>query len=58
MIEYAAKIEAKTFPIDAEMKPYFLPIKLINLVATTEPIAIPTIDIDIGKVARDFTGLI
>ena len=40
------------------MKPYFLPIKLITLVAIIAPIAIPTTEIDIGKVAKDFTGLI
>ena len=34
------------------------PITLIILDAKIEPIAIPTIDKDIGKVAKDFTGLI
>ena len=58
IIEYAAKIENNRFPIDAEMKPYFLPIKLITLVAIIAPMAIPTTDIDIGKVAKDLTGLI
>ena len=31
---------------------------LMTLDAKIEPIAIPTIDVDIGKVASDFIGLI
>ena len=40
------------------MKPFFLPIKLISFEAIIEPIAIPMMEIDIGKVAKDFIGLI
>ena len=40
------------------MKPCFRPIMLINLDATTAPIAIPTTEIDIGRVDKDFNGLI
>ena len=57
-IEYAAKIENSVLPIDANINPYFLPIKLITLVAIIAPIAIPTTEIDIGKVASDLIGLI
>ena len=42
----------------AKIKPTFLPNKLIVLVATIAPIAMPTTDIDIGKVDKDFKGLI
>ena len=45
-------------PIDANIKPYFLPTKLITFVATIAPMAMPTTEIDIGKVDNDFTGLI
>ena len=45
-------------PIDAEINPAFLPIKLITFVARIAPIAMPTTDIDIGKVESDFKGLI
>ena len=38
--------------------PYFLPIKLINQVAIIAPMAMPTTEIDIGKVASDLIGLI
>ena len=51
-------MEAKEFPIDAAINPAFLPIILITLEAKIEPIAIPTIDTDIGKVASDLIGLI
>ena len=44
--------------MDAKINPAFLPIKLITLVAMTAPIAIPTTEIDIGKVDKDFKGLI
>ena len=45
-------------PIDAIMKPVFLPVILINLDAITAPIAIPTTEIDIGNVDSDLMGLI
>jgi len=51
-------IENKQFPIDAAIKPAFLPIKLMTLVAKIAPTAIPTTDIDIGRVDSDFKGLI
>ena len=51
-------METKKFPIDAKIKPAFLPIKLITLVEMIAPTAIPTTDIDIGKVESDFKGLI
>ncbi len=51
-------IDAKQLPIDATIKPSFLPIMLINLEAITAPIAIPSTEIDIGKVDKDFSGLI
>ena len=51
-------METKEFPIDAKINPDFLPIKLMTLVAKIAPIAIPTTDIDIGKVESDFNGLI
>ena len=44
-------------PIDAIMKPVFLPVILINLDAITAPIAIPTTEIDIGNVDSDLMGL-
>ena len=40
------------------MKPTFRPVMLINLDAMTAPIAIPTTEIDIGRVDKDFNGLI
>ena len=40
------------------MKPTFRPVMLINLDANIAPIAIPTTEIDIGKVDKDFSGLI
>ena len=46
------------FPTEAIIKPYFLPRKLITLVAIIAPIAIPTTEIDIGRVAKDLIGLI
>ena len=51
-------MDTSELPKLAEIKPAFLPIKLITLVANTAPIAIPTTDIDIGNVERDITGLI
>ena len=54
----AAINEVTEFPIDADINPAFLPIKLITLVAKIAPIAIPTTDIDIGKVDNDCNGLI
>ena len=57
-IEYAAKIDTNVFPNDATMKPTFRPVMLINLDAKIAPIAIPTTEIDIGKVDKDFNGLI
>ena len=57
-IEYAAKNETSEFPIEAIIKPVFLPMILINLDAIIAPIAIPTTEIDIGKVDKDFKGLI
>ena len=57
-MEKAAKEENSVLPIDAKMNPYFLPIKLITLVAIIAPRAIPTTEIDIGKVAKDLIGLI
>ena len=57
-IEYAAKMENSAFPKAANIKPYFLPIILMTLVAIIAPIAIPTTEIDIGKVDRDLIGLI
>ena len=56
--EYAANNETKEFEMAAKIKPAFLPNKLIVFVATIAPIAIPTTDIDIGKVDKDFNGLI
>ena len=56
--EYAANNETKELEMAAKIKPAFLPNKLIVLVATIAPIAIPTTDIDIGKVDKDFKGLI
>ena len=56
-IEQAANIEKIELPIEAIMKPFFLPIKLISFEAIIEPIAIPMMEIDIGKVAKDFIGL-
>ena len=44
--------------MDAKINPAFLPIKLITLVARIAPTAMPTTDIDIGKVESDFKGLI
>ena len=58
IIEYAANNETNEFPKLANMKPAFLPIKLINLVAKIAPTAIPTTDIDIGKVESYLIGLI
>ena len=58
MTEYAANKETKELQIAAIIKPVLLPNKLIILVATIAPIAIPTTDIDIGKVDKDFKGLI
>ena len=40
------------------MKPTFRPVMLINFDAMTAPTAIPTTEIDIGKVDKDFNGLI
>ena len=40
------------------MKPAFRPNLLITLVAINAPIAIPTTEIDIGSVDKDFIGLI
>ena len=51
-------MDTSELPKLAEIKPAFLPIKLIILVAITAPIAIPTTDIDIGKVESDIIGLI
>ena len=51
-------MEANEFPIAAVINPFFLPIALMTLEAKIEPIAMPTIDTDIGKVASDFIGLI
>ena len=58
MTEYAANKDTKELEIAAKIKPAFLPNALIILVATIAPIAIPTTDIDIGKVDKDFKGLI
>ena len=58
MTEYAANNETKELEIAAIIKPVLLPNKLIVLVAIIAPSAIPTTDIDIGKVDRDFKGLI
>ena len=44
MIENAAKIETAELTKDAIIKPAFLPIKLINLVAMIAPKAIPIIE--------------
>ena len=44
--------------MDAEINPAFLPIKLMTFVAKIAPIAMPTTDIDLGKVESDFKGLI
>ena len=52
------KKETKELEIAAIIKPVLLPNKLIVLVATIAPRAIPTTDIDIGKVDKDFKGLI
>jgi len=54
----AAKIDTNELINDAPMKPYFLPYKSIALDAIIAPIAIPTTEIDIGKVDKDFIGLI
>ena len=51
-------MDTSELPKLAEIKPAFLPIKLIILVDITAPIAIPTTEIDIGNVDRDITGLI
>ena len=56
--EYAANNETKELEIAAIIKPVLLPNKLIVFVATIAPSAIPTTDIDIGKVDKDFNGLI
>ena len=58
MIEYAAKIETAELTKDAIIKPAFLPIKLINLVAMIAPKAIPIIETEIGNVESDWIGLI
>ena len=47
----AAKIDTNELINDAPMKPYFLPYKSIALDAIIAPIAIPTTEIDIGKVS-------
>ena len=43
--------------MDAYIKPALRPIMLIILAAKIVEIATPTIDKDIGNVAKDFTGL-
>ena len=48
----------KQFPIEAYIKPSFLPVILITFVAKIAPTAMPTTDIDIGSVESDFKGLI
>ena len=40
------------------IKPTYRPDMLINLEAKIAPIAIPTTEIDIGSVDKDFNGLI
>ena len=57
-MEYAARNDANEFPIEAIIKPVFLPKTLINLDAIIAPTAIPTTEIDIGNVDKDFKGLI
>ena len=44
--------------MDANIKPFFLPVILIILEATIIKRAVPTIDNDIGKVDKDLIGLI
>ena len=44
--------------MDANIKPFFLPVILIILEATIIKRAVPTIDNDIGKVDKDLMGLI
>ena len=43
--------------MDAYIKPALRPIMLIILAAKIVDVATPTIDKDIGNVAKDFTGL-
>ena len=57
-IEYAARNDTNEFPKEAIIKPIFLPKILINLDAIIAPTAIPTTEIDIGNVDKDFKGLI
>ena len=57
-MEYAARNDANEFPTEAIIKPVFLPKTLINLDAIIAPTAIPTTEIDIGNVDKDFKGLI
>ena len=44
--------------MDANIKPFFLPVILIILEATIIKRAVPTIDNDIGKVDKELIGLI